>query len=145
MRSSPRAPAPTDDARLRRYFYFFCTNIGWYKFVAPVAPLVTTMQISQMVVGTLVIIRSAYLSWIVAEPLEGCACDDPAVRCSADPANLRLGLVMYTSYFALFVALFVDKYNVGGRKKRGDGDAKEEKVADSSKKSPRRRKSAQRS
>merc|ERR1711981_528117 len=33
------------------YFYFFMTNVGFYKAMQPLAPLITTVQILQMIGG----------------------------------------------------------------------------------------------
>merc|ERR1711939_814827 len=37
-----------------------------------------------------------------------------AQTCPTNPANWKLGLAMYCSYFILFVTLFVKKYNICG-------------------------------
>ena len=64
----------------------------------PFAPLITTVQILQMAVGSYVTYRSA-----ITHSSEGAAC-------RVDPANYKLGLAMYGSYLVLFTVLFGNKY-----------------------------------
>merc|ERR1719316_443993 len=47
------------------YFYFFMTNVGFYKAVQPLAPLITTIQILQMVGGIICLTYVGYIqrSW----------------------------------------------------------------------------------
>lgn len=80
------------------YFYYFMTNIGYYKLMRPFAPFITCGQILQMVGGMFVL-----LSVHSAQ-------SDGKVACDNDPANVRLGLFMYFSYFVLFCVLFYEKY-----------------------------------
>ena len=60
--------------------------------------MITTIQILQMVGGIVVTVTGAYET--VYHP----------DRCAINASNYKLGLAMYGSYFALFVALFIDKF-----------------------------------
>jgi len=83
------------------YFYYFMAKMGFYKIIRPFAPLITCIQILQMVGGIYVL----SVSYRVAAS-EGGQCDN-------DSANVRLGLFMYFSYFCLFCVLFYEKYMAG--------------------------------
>lgn len=83
------------------YFYYFMTNIGYYKLMRPFAPFITLVQILQMVGGVTVLVS-------VYRMPEGEACHN-------DKANVRLGLAMYMSYFILFCVLFYHKYFVAAK------------------------------
>lgn len=83
------------------YFYYFMANVGYFKLVRPFAMLITIGQILQMVGGMAVLISVQLKLW------EG-------VPCRNDPANIRLGLFMYFSYFVLFCILFYEKYVAKG-------------------------------
>ena len=84
------------------YFYYFIMIFPSPKTVRKaaqaVAPLITTIQILQMVGGIIVTATGAYQSIY-----------NPHV-CKINAANYKMGLAMYGSYFALFVALFADKF-----------------------------------
>jgi elongation of very long chain fatty acids protein 6 len=87
------------------YLYYFLGAIGARSLIRPIAPLITSLQLLQMVVGMAVTVASFVWS------LDG-------EGCHVDAANSRLGLIMYTSYFILFAALFKKLYlTPGGRKK----------------------------
>jgi elongation of very long chain fatty acids protein 6 len=78
------------------YLYYFLTAIGARAVVKPIAPLITALQLVQMVAGiTITILGHMWTS---------------AGVCNADPINSRLGLAMYTSYFVLFALLFKKLY-----------------------------------
>merc|ERR1712137_782056 len=63
----------------------------------PLAPFITSIQILQMVGGIICLVTVAVMqNW--------------GSECSVDPANWKLGLMMYFSYFLLFGWLFVQKY-----------------------------------
>ena len=94
------------------YLYYFLTAIGARALVKPIAPIITTLQLVQMVAG--IIITVLGLLWT----REG--------RCGADPINSRLGLAMYTSYFVLFALLFKKLYL--SKKPRGTAAGKEKQV-----------------
>jgi hypothetical protein len=79
------------------YFYYFLMAIGARGLVKPIAPLITSLQILQMIVGMAVTLAT----FIWRQDSEGCR---------VDPANSRMGLAMYTSYFVLFAILFKKLY-----------------------------------
>ncbi|CUG04822.1 fatty acid elongase, putative [Bodo saltans] len=86
------------------YFYYFLMAIGARSLVRPIAPLITSLQLLQMVVGMAVTIAT----FVWRQDSEGC---------HVDAANSRMGLAMYTSYFILFAVLFKKLYlTPGGRK-----------------------------
>ena len=84
------------------YFYYFIMIFPSPKPVRKaaqaIAPLITTIQILQMVGGIVVTVTGAYQSIY-----------NPHV-CHINAANYKMGLAKYGSYFALFVALFADKF-----------------------------------
>merc|ERR1719495_1262291 len=52
--------------------------------------------------------------------LTGESWKEAAMRtCSVDPANWKMGLLMYFSYFVLFALLFFDKYLAKSSKTKG--------------------------
>lgn len=67
------------------------------KLVSPWSIFITTAQIMQMVVGAFVTMSAAWW-WVKGRD------------CHLRQSTCCLGVVMYLSYFSLFVALFVDKY-----------------------------------
>jgi len=81
------------------YFYFFMTNVGFAGLMRPLAPFITTIQILQMIGGITCLVTVAVMQ------NTGRFAD-----CNVDPANWKLGLMMYVSYFLLFGWLFVQKY-----------------------------------
>ncbi|EQC26197.1 hypothetical protein SDRG_15934 [Saprolegnia diclina VS20] len=76
------------------YFYYFLAAIGirasWAKFV-------TIIQLLQMVVGVAVCASGVY--YVKA-----------GVTCELDRENLKWGILMYSSYFALFLKFFLERY-----------------------------------
>eukprot|EP00756_Hemistasia_phaeocysticola_P016126 Hpha_TRINITY_DN15458_c3_g2::TRINITY_DN15458_c3_g2_i4::g.173445::m.173445/K10203/ELOVL6; elongation of very long chain fatty acids protein 6 len=85
------------------YAYYFLQTVGWARpLLKKVAPLITTVQILQMLVGCSVIVSSS-----VYYALDG---RDGPEGCYVDPANLKLGLGMYGVYFILFAMLFKKLY-----------------------------------
>ena len=81
------------------YFYFGLTQCGpkGRAFARRFAMLITTLQLTQMVVGIGVTVRA------VLYQIEG-------EECSVNKTNSILGLAMYSSYFVLFGIFFVDTY-----------------------------------
>jgi hypothetical protein len=70
------------------------------------------MQLSQMVVGIVVTVAAIMYS------MQG-------KECYTNNTNSALGLAMYTSYFVLFLELFIRYYvfgKKGGAKKGADGE-----------------------
>ena len=76
------------------YFYYFLTAFGYRPRWAR---LVTIFQLSQMVVGIAVCGLNVYYM-------------KQGVTCSVDPDNLKWGIIMYSSYFALFLKFFIERY-----------------------------------
>lgn len=81
------------------YFYFGLTQCGpgGRRFAKKFAMLITTIQLLQMVVGIIVTVAS------VAYHINGSVCYTSLF-------NSALGLAMYTSYFMLFLQLFLKNY-----------------------------------
>jgi len=99
------------------YAYFFFTSVGYYKLVSPIAPFITFIQIAQMVCGISVLAHAGYTQ-LNAPLLEGLTLRESQLEaCAIDPANWKLGLMMYFSYFVLFVQLFRNKYLPSKKKK----------------------------
>ncbi|CCW64241.1 unnamed protein product [Phytomonas sp. EM1] len=80
------------------YFYYFLCACGLRRYIRPIAPLITFLQILQMVLGVIIELATYYLSTYSAR------------GCDVSRQNSRLGLVMYLSYLALFVKLFYENY-----------------------------------
>jgi len=81
------------------YFYYFMGAVGLRKVVRPFAPLITTIQILQMVGGIAVTVTAAL--HYDSTNLE---------ICKTDAANWKMGLGMYSVYCGLFVVLFANLY-----------------------------------
>jgi len=81
------------------YFYFGLTQCGpkGRKFAKNFAMLITSLQLLQMVVGIIVTVAS------VVYHANGEVCYVSLV-------NSALGLIMYSSYFVLFLQLFLNHY-----------------------------------
>jgi elongation of very long chain fatty acids protein 6 len=79
------------------YFYFGLTQCGprGRKFARKFAMLITTFQLLQMVVGIAVTVASVYYHSI-------------GEVCYVSLVNSTFGLLMYTSYFFLFLQLFIE-------------------------------------
>ena len=85
------------------YFYYFLAIAGYKSLAKPMAPLITTIQLVQMIVGSIVMINV----WSVKKD---------GGECFVIPANYKLGLAMYLSYFCLFAVLFYNLYLKEGGK-----------------------------
>ena len=81
------------------YSYYFFMAVNLKMLVKPLAPLITSLQILQMVFG--VVITTVVL--LVQD-------DDEPSKCATVGSNARLGWVMYFSYLILFGQLFVNSY-----------------------------------
>lgn len=80
------------------YFYYFVMVFrGARKYIRPFAPLITCIQLSQMVGGIAVNVHAA-ATLSRGEP------------CAVHPSTWKLGLGMYACYFILFAMLFNDKF-----------------------------------
>ena len=82
------------------YSYYFAMACRLRRVASMIAPIITVLQIAQMVVGSVVTVYSASLH-------------ASGYKCKVDQANYKLGLAMYLSYFALFCILFYSKYLSG--------------------------------
>lgn len=78
------------------YSYFFATSFD--RRVLRVAPIITTLQLSQFAMGTIV---NCFAAWAYYFSPRGCA---------VHPHILYLGGLMYLAYGALFANLFFDRY-----------------------------------
>ena len=79
------------------YFYYFLMIFRPLRKVCMMfGPLITTIQISQVVGGLIVNAAAAHWSW--------------STSCAVDAANWKMGLAMYFSYFCLYLELFVRYY-----------------------------------
>lgn len=86
------------------YFYYFMCACGQRKLVRPFAPLITLLQLLQMVAGMVIVSYTAYLY---------------ATRgCDTNMGSVCGGLVMYVSYFVLFAKLFNDSYITKAKKRK---------------------------
>lgn len=84
------------------YFYYFLAAIGrrphsWARFV-------TILQLSQMAVGVAVCGSSLVYRY-------------HNIPCATTDESLKWGILMYSSYFALFFKFFIDRYLVNKAKK----------------------------
>ena len=81
------------------YFYFGLTQCGdrGRKFAKRFAVLITSLQLLQMVIGIVVTVSS-----VVYHAYDA--------TCYVSLFNSALGLVMYSSYFVLFLQLFLNHY-----------------------------------
>mmetsp|Transcript_2117 Transcript_2117/g.5530 ORF Transcript_2117/g.5530 Transcript_2117/m.5530 type:complete len:242 (+) Transcript_2117:63-788(+) len=81
------------------YFYFGLTQSGptGKRLAKRFSMFITTMQLLQMVVGILVTV------WSVVQHAQGAIC-------FVSLTNSLLGLMMYASYFVLFLQLFLSHY-----------------------------------
>lgn len=82
------------------YFYYFLSIAGGpLRAVArPIAPLITMVQLLQMVAGASITLLAALRH------------EEDPTSCEVDPVNYRCGLAMYLSYLLLFAMLFYDHY-----------------------------------
>jgi len=92
------------------YTYYTFMAARLQHLVTKFAFLITTVQILQMAMGAYVTFISARRHWVSGED-----------ACYVDPANYKMGLAMYSSYFVLFASLFWNKYVSGPRQKAGTG------------------------
>ena len=81
------------------YYFLMCTPLR--RFVRPIAPLITSLQIVQMFAGIAIESVSVML-----------LSDD---TCYINTTNLIMGVAIYAAYFVLFIKFFVDVFL---RKKR---------------------------
>lgn len=79
------------------YFYYFASTMGiWPKCINPIC--ITILQLLQMVVGIFVCAAALYYETALK--------DD----CNVSEENLRWGIIMYASYFALFFKFLLERF-----------------------------------
>lgn len=83
------------------YLYFALTQTPLRKKVRPFAIYITLLQLAQMVVGIFVTVKAV---------LYQATGND----CAVNKTNSILGLTMYSSYFLLFLKLFISNYVAPG-------------------------------
>ena len=92
------------------YLYFFLSSIlnkYWFdKICRPVAPFITTIQISQMAVFTVVNVSAVYYLFF-----DTATYGEP---CNVKVMNLYINALVVLSYLFLFLALFFAKYMYKG-------------------------------
>ena len=96
------------------YLYYFMAifTVTLRKYARPFAPLITALQLLQIVLGAVVIGVSLYFHH-----------SDPS-SCAISSLNCKLGLGMYLPYFLLFAKLYYDSYlSTEGKLKRAMRDA----------------------
>jgi hypothetical protein len=95
------------------YGYYFFQIIG-VKAVSVFAPFITTVQIVQMIAGMAITYLTAAQHWSgvpwQSEGAIGGPMNQAKAMCSIHPANYKMGLAMYSSYFVLFAILFYNLY-----------------------------------
>jgi elongation of very long chain fatty acids protein 6 len=88
------------------YTYYFLSSVlnkyWFYRICRPIAPLITTIQISQMAVFTVVNVSAVY--YLFFDEVKY------AEACSVKLMNLHINAMVVISYLVLFVALFLAKY-----------------------------------
>lgn len=97
------------------YFYYFLMAAGMYKLASSFAGFVTFIQITQMLIGTVVMGLSGY--FFFTEGVESCY---------HNRDNIYAGIAMYISYFLLFAAFAVKRYLLPSKK--SSGKAKQKKT-----------------
>lgn len=94
-----------DISRGKRLSYDTPAALRTKELLSTVAPFITIMQISQMVVGV-------YVLYVIFPHLN----NQTGVVCHTSRSSWVWGLLMYMSYFVLFVLFALDKYVCGRRK-----------------------------
>jgi len=92
------------------YFYYFLTGLGYHPSWAMI---LTVAQIAQMMIG---IVANSTWMYLYKSGIN-CMCDAPEIM-------MWSCIVLYGSYFLLFVQFFVERYVLGKRKEK----TKEKKV-----------------
>lgn len=98
------------------YSYYFLMAANLHFIASHFAPLITTIQILQMAVGSYVTWHSACMYY-----REG------PKACAVNAANFKLGLAMYGAYFLLFCLLFYNKY-FGAKQTSGQQRGNSDKI-----------------
>jgi elongation of very long chain fatty acids protein 6 len=87
------------------YSYYFLMNLSNFTrlLVRPIAKTITTLQLLQMIVGMTMTVLA--FIWVNSDG-----------SCYVERSNIRMGLIMYSSYFVLFASLFKKLYLTKGGK-----------------------------
>ncbi|CBZ24929.1 putative fatty acid elongase [Leishmania mexicana MHOM/GT/2001/U1103] len=92
------------------YMYFALCACGVKKLLRPFAPLITALQILQMVGGTAL----TFYSYAVNVPSYNAGIEDVhKLPCAVPKSAARFGALMYLSYLYLFCELYVNSYIKG--------------------------------
>lgn len=101
------------------YYFMMCFQVG-KKLVRPFAVYITSLQIAQMIMGMTVTVYE----FIYYDP------SNPKT-CAVNQSNMRMGLMMYTSYFILFGSLFNKLYLSKSKNQRKNVDGRDDLCAQS--------------
>ncbi|KAK7197492.1 fatty acid elongase [Novymonas esmeraldas] len=103
------------------YLYFALCACGIKKVLRPIAPLITTLQILQMVGGSVL----TFYSYAVNFSSYNAGIEDiHKLPCAVPKAAARFGALMYLSYLYLFCELYVNSYIRGPARARAAAAAK---------------------
>ncbi|KAG5509402.1 hypothetical protein JKF63_06712 [Porcisia hertigi] len=92
------------------YLYFALCACGIKKVLRPIAPLITSLQILQMVGGTTL----TFYSYAVNMPFYNAGVEDiHKLPCAVSKSAARFGALMYLSYLYLFCQLYINSYIKG--------------------------------
>ncbi|CAD2213988.1 fatty acid elongase [Angomonas deanei] len=89
------------------YFYFAVCAMGLKRIARPFAKFITTIQILQMVGGSVVTFYSFVVNF---QSYQNGIDDVNKLPCAVNKATARFGSIMYLSYLYLFSKLFVNSY-----------------------------------
>ena len=101
------------------YFYFFLAAL---KLIPRWFPswIITAAQISQMVVGVIVVSGALYYHYIGKQ-------QNPPISCHNEFSNLIAGVVMYGSYLLLFLKFALDRFIFTPKQKKIQKDSNDER------------------
>lgn len=85
------------------YSYYMFKSMG-FRISASVAKAITILQLLQFVVGLIVLFTGVWMKWI-------------GVECGMNDTHLTTGVIMYGSYFILFLNFFYKRYIVPSPKR----------------------------
>lgn len=89
------------------YTYFAICALGFKRYVRPIAPLITFMQILQMVFGTTLALFSYIVNY---KAYASGVTNRDELPCQVAKSGARLSAVLYLAYLYLFCKMFVDSY-----------------------------------
>lgn len=79
------------------YTYYTLRTLRWFRIPEVISRVITTAQLFQMIIGTVVNIQ-AYIYKYRGE------------QCDVSYENIYVSLIMYATYFYLFLQFFIDRY-----------------------------------